>query len=129
MKKWQMTIMAFIILMVFEKGYSLPTFDGKNVGFYPITNEISFYRNVDDSGNDRGRTLQLVSINTFKILTDFNFEFTADFNWEMSYLKRDHYLEIGLVKSVGSRFSVNYQRIISKFEPKSINQFGIRYSF
>lgn len=121
--------MAIVCLAVFETGYSLPTLDGKTVGFYPITNEVSFYRNVDDAGNDRGRTLQIVSINTFKILTDFNFELAADFNWDMSCFNRDHYLELGIVKSVGYRFSVNYQRVISKFEPKSINQFGFRYSF
>jgi hypothetical protein len=121
--------MGLIILGFFGTGYGLPTIDGKRVGFYPITNEVSFYQNVDDSGNDRGRTLQIVSINTIKILTDFNFELAADFNFEMSNFKRDHYLELGIVKSFGYGFSLNYQRVISKFEPESINQFGVRYSF
>ncbi|NOY88423.1 MAG: hypothetical protein GXO93_03395, partial [FCB group bacterium] len=55
---------------------SLETPSGK-IGFYPITNEISFFKNYDDAGKDRGRTVQIVSINTFKLITTFNFEFTA----------------------------------------------------
>ncbi|SYZ74654.1 exported hypothetical protein [Candidatus Zixiibacteriota bacterium] len=125
--------LAFVILMSFAlfavNTSALPTFNGKRIGFYPITNEVSFYQNVDDPGRDRGQTLQVVSINTFKLLTRFNFEFTADFNWGFSYLPRDHYMELSLVKEFVPRLSLNYQRIISSFEEKSINQFGLRISF
>lgn len=125
--------MALFVLMLLPlistEVSALPTFDGKRVGFYPITNEVSFYQNVDDPGRDRGQTVQVVSINTFKLLTRFNFEFTADFNWGFSYLPRDHYMELSLVKQFLPRFSVNYQRIISSFEEKPINQFGLRISF
>jgi hypothetical protein len=123
-------VMAAILATIFIRDvFSLPTFDGKIFGFYPITNEVSFYGNVDDSGNNRGRTLQVISINSFKIVTSFNFEFTGDFNWDMSSLKRDRYIELSLVKPIIPRISLNYQRILSSFEDSSINQFGLRISF
>jgi len=61
-------------------GNIIPTWESKSgqIGFYPISNEISYYRNYDDTGENRGQTLQIVAINGFKLLTDFNFEFTAD---------------------------------------------------
>ncbi len=109
------------------------------LGFFPITNEVSLYENVDDGGNDRGGTLQIVSINSFKLLTTFNFEFTGDFNWRYSYRdpfdvsqgmnNYDYYFELSLVKPVTPVVSVNIQRIVSTFEEKPINQFGIRLSF
>ncbi len=108
---------------------ALPTLDGKQLGFYPITNEISFYQNVDDPGRNRGRTLQIVSINTLKLITRFNFEVAADINWGFSYLPRDHYMELSVVKTIIPRFSFNYQRIISSFESSPVNQFGLRISF
>ncbi|UCD94241.1 MAG: hypothetical protein JSU69_10835 [Candidatus Zixiibacteriota bacterium] len=95
----------------------------------PITNEVSLYKNVDDDGDERGQTVQIISINTFKVWTDFNVEFTADFNWDMSYLKRDHYIELSIVKPLVPRVSLNYQRIFSSFEDKPVNQFGLRFSF
>ncbi len=102
----------------------------KKFGFYPITNELSVYRSVDDSGHDRGNTMQIISINSFKVFTEFTFEFTADFNHGYtSGLTHDHYVEIGLVKHLSSFFSLNVQRVIAKFEPKPINQFGVRLSF
>jgi len=110
----------------------IPSFEtpsGK-IGFYPISNEVSIYQNYDDSGEDRGRTLQIVAINSFKLWIEFNFEFTADYNFEMTPgLKRDHYVELSLVKPVTSFVSVNYQRVISSFEPESVNQFGVRFRF
>ena len=100
------------------------------VGFYPISNEISYYRNYDDSGEDRGQTLQIISINSFKLLTSFNFEFTADYNFDLTPgLNRDHYVELSLVKPVTSFLSLNIQRVISTFEPEPINQFGVRLVF
>jgi len=108
---------------------SFETASGK-IGFYPISNEISYYQNYDDSGEDRGRTLQIVAINGFKLFTDFNFEFTADYNYDLTPgLCEDHYVELSLVKPVTSFVSVNYQRVISTFEPESINQFGVRLRF
>jgi hypothetical protein len=101
-----------------------------NLGFYPVSNEISFYKNYDDSGDDRGTTLQFVMINAFRVFTDFSFEFTADYNFDLTPgLERDHYVELSLVKPVAGIFSVNYQRVISSFEPESVNQFGVRVSF
>lgn len=101
-----------------------------SLGFFPISNEISFYRNVDDAGVDRGQTLQIVSINSFKVLTNFNFEFTGDFNFDYTPgLNGDHYIELSIVKPVTSFVSLNVQRVISTFEPKPVNQFGVRLVF
>ena len=109
------------------------------LGFFPISNELSLYQNYDDRGEDRGRTLQVISINAFHMFTDFSFEFTADFNWQYSYAdpfdldlgmnSRDHYIELSLVKPVTSILSLNVQRVIATFENEPINQFGIRLTF
>ncbi|MDX9857849.1 MAG: hypothetical protein RBT76_08675 [candidate division Zixibacteria bacterium] len=102
----------------------------KRFGFQPISNELSVYANVDDSGANRGHTLQLVLINSFKVLTSFTIEFTADYNYDLTPgLDEDHYVELSFVKPVTSFVSVNYQRVISTFEPESINQFGVRLVF
>ena len=102
----------------------------KTIGFYPISNQVSLYQNYDDSGEDRGRTLQLIAINNFKLWTDFSFEFTADYNFKLTPgLNRDHYVELSLVKPVTPLISLNVQRVISTFEPESINQFGVRLVF
>jgi len=123
------------------KGGVIPSWEAPSgkLGFFPISNEISFYKNYDDVGEDRGQTMQIVSINSFKILTTFNFEFTGDFNWRYSYIdpynsslgKNDHdyYIELSVVKPVTSFFSLNVQRIIATFEEESINQYGFRLSF
>ncbi len=104
--------------------------DSGNLGFYPISNEVSFYKNIDDAGEDRGSTLQFVMINAFRVYTDFTFEFTADYNFDLTPgLNRDHYVELSLVKPVYKMVSLNYQRVISSFEPESVNQFGIRLRF
>jgi len=110
-----------------------------SLGFFPISNEVSLYQNYDDAGVDRGRTLQIISINAFRIVTDFSFEFTADFNWRYSYVdpfdrslgmnSHDHYIELSLVKPVTSMVSLNVQRVIATFEDESISQFGLRVSF
>ena len=105
------------------------------LGFYPIVNELSLYYNVDDAGDKRGRTLQIISINSFKVWTSFNFEFTGDFNYDLTpdfigdgYIN-DHYIELSIVKPVTSIVSLNAQRIISTFENEPVNQFGVRLSF
>lgn len=99
-------------------------------GFYPITNEVSLFKNFDDSGKDRGRTVQFVMINSFKLITSFNFEFTADYNFDLTPgLDRDHYVELSLVKPITSLVSLNVQRVISTFEPESVNQVGVRLTF
>jgi hypothetical protein len=121
-------LLAFLCLF-FGQVYSLPTVEGDVFGIMPITNEVSLYKNVDDDGDERGQTVQIIAINTVKVWTDFNVEFTADFNWDMSYLKRDHYIELSIVKPVAARVSLNYQRIFSSFEDKPVNQFGFRFSF
>ena len=104
-----------------------PSGIGKYV--FPITNEISYYKNMDDLGLSRGTTLQIVSINAFKIGTDFIFEFTGDFNWDLDlYEDYDYYLELSLVKPVYRSLSLNYQRIYGTFVGEPINQFGVRLS-
>jgi len=101
-----------------------------HLGFWPISNELSLYQNYDDSGANRGRTFQIVSINSFRLFTSFNFEFTADYNFDFtSGLSRDHYVELSLVKPVTGLFSLNVQRVISTFEDEPINQFGVRLVF
>ncbi|MDH3889828.1 MAG: hypothetical protein OEV49_01990 [candidate division Zixibacteria bacterium] len=119
----------------------IPTWESESgrLGFFPISNEISVYQNYDDAGEDRGRTLQVISINGFRLFTDFSFEFTADFNWQYSYAdpfdlslgmnSRDHYIELSVVKPVTSMLSLNVQRVIATFENESINQVGFRLSF
>ncbi|UCD64783.1 MAG: hypothetical protein JSW34_04935 [Candidatus Zixiibacteriota bacterium] len=100
------------------------------LGFFPISNEVSFYKNVDDAGVDRGETLQIISINSFKLLTTFNFEFTGDFNFDYTPgLADDHYIELSIVKPISPFVSLNVQRIISTFEPEPVNQFGVRFVF
>jgi hypothetical protein len=100
------------------------------LGFFPISNELSLYKNYDDSGEDRGETLQIIMINSFKLGTTFNFEFTADYNFDMAPgLSNDHYVELSIVKPITPMFSLNIQRIMATFEPESINQFGFRLSF
>jgi hypothetical protein len=109
----------------------IPTWEApsKQLGFYPVCNEISLYKNVDDSGADRGETLQFVLIDRFRLFTEFTFELAADYNFSMAPgLERDHYVELSLVKRVTPVLSLNVQRVISSFEPESINQFGLRLS-
>lgn len=99
-------------------------------GFYPLANEISLYRNVDDAGEDRGMTLQFVLINSVRLFTTFNFEFTADYNFDYTPgLRRDHYVELSVVKPVTSLVALNYQRVMSSFEAESVNQLGVRVVF
>lgn len=111
---------------------------GGHLGLTPLVNELSLYKNYDDAGQDRGQTLQIIAINSIRIFTTFNFEFTGDFNWRYSYVdpfdhslgknRHDYYLELSLVKPVTSVLSVNFQRIHTTFENKPINQFGFRLS-
>ncbi len=130
MKEFVRLVLSVLIVGLFYSQASpLPTIDGEVFGLYPVTNEISFFKNIDDAGIDRGETFQVVAINGFKLLTDFTFEFTADFNWRMSDERRDHYIELSLVKPIYNILSINYQRIYATFERKPINQFGLRLSF
>ncbi len=95
----------------------------------PITNEISYFKNTDDDFKAMGKTLQIVSINSFKTFTWFNFEFTGDFNWDMTEGQNyDYYIEVGFVKSITSKLSLNYQRIYGTFVSEPVNQFGLRLS-
>ena len=128
-KSYLVSLAVAVMLLTPSPILALPQFEGKVFGLQPINNEVSFYRNVDDSGTDRGETLQIIAINTLKIFTRFNFEFTGDFNWDMSYFNHDHYIELSLVKPIGHQISLNYQRVISSFEDKPINQFGLRITF
>jgi len=104
--------------------------DESVVSFQPLVNEISLYKNFLDDGDDAGQTLQIVSINSIKIYTEFSFEFTADFNRKLTPGKdHDYYMEFGIVKPVWKKVSANYQRIYGTFVDKPINQIGVRYSF
>ena len=136
MKLLNRFLLFFVISILFAAvAYPLPSIEGEVLGLYPVTNEISLFKNVDDAGADRGMTMQVIAINSFKIWTEFTFEFTADFNWDMAYefdgsrIDNDHYIELSLVKPVFDRVSLNYQRIISSFETEPVNQFGLRFSF
>ncbi len=128
-------VILAVFFLVSSSVFALPSVDGKVLGLYPITNEVSLLKNVDDAGMDRGMTMQIIAINSFKLWTEFTFEFTADFNWKMAYemdgskMPNDHYIELSLVKPVLKNLSVNYQRIHSTFETEPINQFGLRLSF
>lgn len=122
----------FVFTPVINSAGIIPSLEAPSgkIGFYPVSNEVSFYQNVDDAGVDRGRTLQIVSINSFKLLTSFNFEFTGDFNFDYTPgLDKDHYIELSIVKPVTDFVSLNVQRVISTFEPDPINQFGLRLVF
>jgi hypothetical protein len=97
--------------------------------FTKLVNEVSLYQNADQDLSDRGRTLQIVSINSFRFFTDFNFEFTGDFNWRLDrYESHDYYLELSLVKPVFGPLSLNYQQIHGTFMDSTIHQFGVRLS-
>ena len=123
---------SLLITGVANAGDIIPTWESKSgkIGFYPISNEVSYYRNYDDTGENRGQTLQIIAINGFKLLTDFTFEFTADYNFDLTPgLARDHYVELSIVKPVTSFVSLNIQRVIATFEAEPINQFGVRLVF
>jgi len=126
---WRGFLFLVALVWLSSAALALPPVEGEVFGITPITNEISFYKNVDDGGYNRGETVQIVAINSIKLGTEFFFEFTADFNWDMSDKAEDHYIELSLVKPVFSRISVNYQRIMSSFEAEPVNQFGFRISF
>jgi len=128
-KRIWLPVVIVLIGFMYNEAFSLPPVEGEVFSLFPITNEISFFKNIDDAGNDRGQTVQIIAINSFKLLTEFTFEFTADFNWRMSRKKEDYYIELSLVKPIYGILSINYQRILATFEDKSINQFGIRLSF
>ncbi|MFH1699367.1 MAG: hypothetical protein ABIE07_02170 [Candidatus Zixiibacteriota bacterium] len=95
----------------------------------PYTNEISYFKNLDDDGKNRGTTLQIISINEFNIGTNFIFEFTGDFNWNLDLDEdKDYYIELSIVKPVYKSISLNYQRIYGTFYEPPVNQFGVRLS-
>lgn len=119
-------IFVIIILALTGPAYG----DDYPLGFSPISNEVSFYQNSSDDGDNLGQTLQLVFINSFDIGTELGVEFTADFNRKMTPGEDyDYYLEFGLVKPVWKKLSVNYQRIHGTFVSDPVNQFGVRWRF
>ncbi len=110
----------------------IPSWESRTgkLGFMPLSNEVTKLRSVDDAGGDRGRTLQLVLINSHKVFTTFKLEFTADYNFDYTPgQNRDHYVELSLVKPVTGLVSLNYQRVLSTFEAEAVNQFGVRLAF
>ncbi len=128
-------LVSLVCVLVFAGSLDagiLPSWESKSkkFGFYPITNEVTLFRSFDDSGKDRGHTIQIISINTFKLFTAVNFEFTADYNYNYTAgLAHDYYIEVGFVKHFTDFFSINVQRVLSTFEKPSISQYGIRFSF
>ena len=138
MRKLVLLVGVVVILALGPLPWSTPSIAGmipsweneaKTIGFWPIANEVSYFFNRDDLGTNRGRTLQIVSINAFRLVTDFSFEFTADYNYRLTPgYNEDHYVELSLVKPVCSYLSVNVQRIYAKFEPTPVNQVGVRLS-
>ena len=129
--RWFMQIVVciiFILAMICLIGDSSAY--ARSLGFGKLVNEVSFYQNRYDDFLNAGQTLQVVSINSFKLGTWFNLEFTYDLNYNLE--KKDdftYYLELGVVKEIFPRFSINYQRIHGSFVDKPVNQFGIRFSF
>lgn len=129
--RWLKRIFVFFIFMFavfFLIGDSSAY--ARSLGFGKLVNEVSFYQNRYDDFINAGQTLQVVSINSFKLGTWFNLEFTYDLNYNLE--KEDdftYYLELGVVKEIFPRFSINYQRIHGSFVDKPVNQFGIRFSF
>jgi hypothetical protein len=104
--------------------------DARSFGFKKLVNEVSLYQNRYDDFLNAGQTLQIVSINSLKLGTWFNLEFTYDLNYDLE--KEDdfsYYMEVGLVKEILPRFSINYQRIHGSFVNDPVNQIGIRVSF
>ncbi len=100
------------------------------LGFNRISNDVTFFRNTDDDINNKGWTLQLVFIDSIHLGTDFQVEYTADYNWGLAWEgKYDYYVEIGILKAVYKGFSINYQRIEGTFQRGGVNQIGLRYHF
>ncbi|MCJ7508217.1 MAG: hypothetical protein MUO85_05735 [candidate division Zixibacteria bacterium] len=97
------------------------------LGFNKVTDDVSLYKNFLDELDDAGQTLQIVTINSFKLYFWFDLEICLDYNWYDS--GDDYYMEMGLVKPVFKNFKLNYQRIYGTFVNKPINQVGIRFSF
>ncbi len=123
-----MVCFTFLLIIIFFLGDSSSY--AHSLGFEKLVNEVSFYQNRYDDFVNAGQTLQIVSINSFNLVTRFNLEFTYDLNYNLE--KKDdftYYLEFGVVKEIFPRFSINYQRIHGTFVDKPVNQFGIRFSF
>ncbi|MCP4633777.1 MAG: hypothetical protein GY855_12695 [candidate division Zixibacteria bacterium] len=107
-----------------------PSIMAQDIGVGFISNDIAVYKNSDDDLNNKGWTLQLVFINSVKIHTEFQIEFTADFNKDLAWKgKDDYYMEVGFLKEFYKGISLNYQRIEGTFQPGGINQLGVRYHF
>lgn len=124
----KVSVLTLAVLVISIAAYALPPVEGRVFSLYPAVNEVSFYKNAEDDFDNRGWTLQVISINGIKLLTNFTVEFTGDFNWDMSYLDHDYYIELSFVKPLTSKISFNYQRIFSTFEDNDINQVGLRLS-
>lgn len=118
---------VFFLVVIFTNGAA----GGDNaLGFKPVVNEVSLFQNLADGGQRLGQTLQIVSINSIKLGTWFNLEFTADFNRKLNEgQETDYYIEIGLVKPIWKRLSANYQRVEGTFVSEPFSQFGLRWSF
>lgn len=115
----------FIFLFLFS---FFPVFVlAQPLGFNKVTDDVSLYKNFQDELDDAGQTLQIVTINSFKLYFWFDLEICLDYNWYD--LGDDYYMEMGLVKPVYKNFKLNYQRIYGTFVNKPINQVGIRFSF
>jgi len=118
------------VLVFFTATASVAVARPGKFGIQPLVNEVSIYQNYFDDRHSAGQTIQLIAINSIKVLTDFKIELTADFNRKLTPgCDSDYYMEIGLVKQVHKRISLNFQRIYGTFVPNEANQVGIRFSF
>ena len=98
--------------------------------FEKLSNELSLYQNYTDRATTRGQTVQVVAINRLCIGWWFQTEFTADFNYDYDKPNRwDYYMELGIVKPIVGRLSINYQHIKGTFVVEPVHQIGFRWRF
>jgi hypothetical protein len=120
-----------VIALLFVLSFSSIAFSQTpKLGFQPIVNEVSVYQNYLDDGDNAGQTLQVIAINSVRVFTELKIELTADFNRKLTPgYNTEYYMEIGIVKEIHKRISLNVQRIYGTFVTRRINQFGVRFSF
>lgn len=120
-------IIIFVVALVIQQGVVA---HAQTFTFEKISNELSLYQNYTDELKTQGQTVQVISINRFRVGTWIQTEFTADFNYDYEKPgKWDYYLEIGILKPIIGGLSINYQRIEGTFVSKPTNQIGLRWTF
>jgi len=98
--------------------------------FEKISNELSLYQNYTNRVATRGQTVQVVAIDRFRLGWWFQTEFTADFNYDYDKPNRwDYYMELGILKQIAGRLSINYQHVKGTFVAEPVHQIGLRWRF